>query len=156
MKKEKETKTEADTKPEETTETVEKTEEVSQEEILSQKVEALEKEIADLKDRDLRRQADVENFKKRLVREKEDAVLFANSRLISDLLEFMDNLERTISAAKSGGDAVSICQGVELIQSQLLGALGKNWGLEKIESTGKEFDPQEHEACMMEVDPSLV
>ena len=72
------------------------------------------------------------------------------------LLSFsVSSLERTISAAKSGGDATSICQGVELIQSQLLGALGKNWGLEKIESTGKEFDPQEHEACMMEVDSSL-
>ena len=122
---------------------------------LSAKVESLEKEIAELKDQMLRRQAETENFKKRLIREKEDAVQFANASLISDLLEFMDNLERTIDAAKKGSDAKAIGEGIEMIQSQILSTLNKNWGLEKIESTGKEFNPAEHEACMMETDPSL-
>lgn len=122
---------------------------------LLEKIQTLEKEKADIKDQMIRHQADLENFKKRLLREKEDAVLFANTKLITDLLEFLDNLDRTISAAKQGGDAKSICDGVEIIQNQLLSSLNKNWGLEKIESEGKEFDPAVHEAYMMEVDSKL-
>lgn len=129
--------------------------EISQEEILSEKVKSLETAIEQLKERDIRRQADTDNFKKRLLREKDEAVQFANTKLIMDMLEFLDNLERTIAVAKQGGDASSICQGIQLIQDQLLGTLSKNWGLEKIDCVGKEFDPQEHEACMMETNAEV-
>ncbi len=103
----------------------------------------------------LRRQAESENFKKRIVREKEEAVQFANTSLIKDLLEFMDNLERTVDAAKKESNAKAIADGIGMIQSQLLSTLDKNWGLKKIESSGKEFNPELHEACMVETDASL-
>ena len=124
-------------------------------EALKEKVNELEAEIADLKDQNIRRQADTENYRKRLVREKEEAVLFANTKLISDLLQFMDNLERAISAAKSGGDVKVLTEGIEMIQSQLLGTLDRNWGLKAIDALNQEFDPNKHEACMQVVDPSL-
>lgn len=117
--------------------------------------EDLEKKCSELKDQMLRHQAELENYKKRLVREKEEAVLFANSKLIEDLLEFMDNLERAISAAKAGGDIKALTDGITLIQSQLISTLGKNWGLEPIDCVGKDFNPEEHEACMAVVDESL-
>ena len=138
------------------TETVEDTvEEVSQEELLEQKVKELEEEKASLNDQMLRQRADLENYRKRLIREKEDAVLFANTRLIEDLLQFVDNLERAIQAAKNGGDAKALSDGVEMIRDQLLSSLEKNWGLEKIDPKGCEFNPDEHEACMAVTDPEL-
>lgn len=151
MKEDKEEKKEQEEKEK----SVEEKKKNSKKEDLSAKVEALSKEIEELKDQMLRRQAETENFKKRLIREKEDAVQFANASLIKDLLEFLDNLERTIDVAKKDANAKAIADGIEIIQSQLLSTLSKNWGLEKIESTGKEFDPQLHEACMMETDSSL-
>jgi molecular chaperone GrpE len=138
--------------PEEET-TVEET--VSETEILEEKVKTLEEENAKLTDQMLRQRADLENYRKRLIREKEDAVLFANTRLIEDLLQFLDNLERAISAAKNGGSVEALAEGVEMIRDQLLSSLEKNWGLEKIDPKGCEFNPDEHEACMATVDPEL-
>ncbi len=130
-------------------------EEVSQEEILKGKVEELEAANAELKDQMLRRQAELDNFRKRLIRDKEDAIQFANENLIRDLLTFLDNMERAISACKQGGDVKSLIEGLEMTQSQLMSTLDKNWGLKAIDSVGQEFDPSLHEACMMAVDESL-
>lgn len=135
-------------------ETVE-TEVVSQEEILGNRVKELETELASCKDRMLRNQAELENYKKRLLREKEDAVLYSNTKLIEDLLQFLDNMERAIAASKNGENFKALCDGVQMTQSQLLSTLDKNWGLKKIECAGMEFDPSKHEACMAVVDPEL-
>ena len=133
----------------------EQVEEVSQEEILSQKVDELEKANAELKDQMLRRQAELENYRKRLIRDKEEAVQFANESLIRDILGFLDNMDRALAAAKNGGDLNALVEGFSMTQNQLLSTLDKNWGLKEIESVGKEFDPSLHEACMMTVDESL-
>ena len=138
---------------EETTEEV--TEEVSKEEMLTLKVAELEQANADLKDQMLRRQAELENYKKRLIRDKEEAVQFANAKLINDLLVFLDNLDRALATAKTGSDINALIEGLEMAQGQLYGTLDKNWGLKAIESVGQEFDPMFHEACMMAVDESL-
>ncbi|MBQ6671857.1 MAG: nucleotide exchange factor GrpE [Spirochaetales bacterium] len=130
-------------------------EEVSQEEILKNKVEELEKANAELKDQMLRRQAELENYRKRLIRDKEEAVQFANESLIRDILGFLDNMDRALAAAKNGGDLNALVEGFSMTQNQLLSTLDKNWGLKEIESVGKEFDPSLHEACMMTVDESL-
>ncbi len=130
-------------------------EEVSQEEILQNKVEELEKANAELKDQMLRRQAELENYRKRLIRDKEEAVQFANESLIRDILGFLDNMDRALAAAKNGGDLNALVEGFSMTQNQLLSTLDKNWGLKEIESVGKEFDPSLHEACMMTVDESL-
>lgn len=131
------------------------TEEVSQEEILQAKVAELEAANAELKDQMLRRQAELENYRKRLIRDKEEAVQFANESLIRDILGFLDNMERALTAAKNGGDVNALIEGFEMTQNQLLSTLDKNWGLKAIESVGHEFDPSLHEACMMTVDKNL-
>ncbi len=133
----------------------EQVEEVSQEEILKAKVEELEKANAELKDQMLRRQAELENYRKRLIRDKEEAIQFSNENLIKDLLGFLDNMDRALSAAKSSGDVNGLIEGFEMTQNQLLSTLDKNWGLKAIDAVGKEFDPSLHEACMMAVDESL-
>ena len=130
-------------------------EEVSQEEILQAKVAELEAANAELKDQMLRRQAELENYRKRLIRDKEEAVQFANESLIRDILGFLDNMERALTAAKNGGDVNALIKGFEMTQNQLLSTLDKNWGLKAIESVGQEFDPSLHEACMMTIDESL-
>lgn len=119
------------------------------------KIKELEQLLNENKDQMLRHQAELENYKKRLIREKEEAVLFANTKLIEELLQFMDNLERASSAAKTSGDVKALTDGIEMIQNQLLSALNKNWGLEKIATDNVEFNPQEHEACMAVVDENL-
>ena len=133
----------------------EQVEEVSPEEILQAKVEELEKANAELKDQMLRRQAELENYKKRLIRDKEEAIQFSNENLIKDLLGFLDNMDRALAAAKNGGDLNGLVEGFEMTRDQLLSTLDRNWGLKAIESVGKEFDPSLHEACMMAVDESL-
>ena len=130
-------------------------EEVSQEEILQNKVAELEAANAELKDQMLRRQAELENYRKRLIRDKEEAVQYANESLIRDILGFLDNMDRALAAAKNGGDINALIEGFEMTQNQLLSTLDKNWGLKGIESVGQEFDPSLHEACMMTIDESL-
>ncbi len=133
----------------------EQAEEVSQEEILQNKVAELEAANADLKDQMLRRQAELENYRKRLIRDKEEAVQFANESLIRDILGFLDNMDRALAAAKNGGDLNALIEGFEMTQNQLLSTLDKNWGLKGIDSVGQEFDPALHEACMMTIDENL-
>ena len=142
-------------KKEKTEEKKVKTEKKTEKPDFELKIKTLEEELASCKDQMLRHQADLENYKKRLIREKEEAVNFANTRLIEELLVFMDNLERASMAAKTSGDVKALTEGIEMIQSQLLSALNKNWGLEKIASENVEFDPSQHEACMAVVDDSL-
>ena len=144
-----------ETVAEEEAATEEQTEEVSQEELLQNRVAELEAANAELKDQMLRRQAELENYRKRLIRDKEEAVQFANENLIRDLLGFLDNMERALAAAKNTGDVKGLIEGFEMTQGQLLSTLDKNWGLKAIESVGQEFDPSLHEACMMAVDESL-
>ena len=130
-------------------------EEVSREEILEAKVAELEAANAELKDQMLRRQAELENYRKRLIRDKEEAVQYANESLIRDILGFLDNMDRALAAAKNGGDLNALIEGFEMTQNQLLSTLDKNWGLKGIDSVGQEFDPSLHEACMMAIDESL-
>lgn len=121
---------------------------------LNTKVGELEAEVASMKDQMLRKQADVENFRKRLIRDKDDAVQYANTKLINDLLQPLDDFDRAIAAAESTKDFQTMFDGIVMVRKQLFGMLERNWGLHQIEAVGKEFDPVEHEACMMVEDPS--
>ena len=118
---------------------------------LEAEVNRLTEELEKQKDQFMRKLADMDNYRKRLVREKETAVLFANEKLINDLIPILDDFDRAIDAAQTTTDVASYVEGIKLIQAQLLGMLDKNWGLKVMESTvGKEFSPHDHEACMME------
>ncbi len=117
---------------------------------LKESVEKLEITNADLKDQLLRKQADFDNFRKRMFREKEDAIKYANSNLLSDLVSVIDDFERAIGSGESSKDFDSFLSGFRLIEKQFVGMLERNWGLKRMETVGQEFDPQKHEALMME------
>ena len=114
---------------------------------LTAKVKELEETVAKMKDDDLRRMADTENYKKRLRTEKENAVKYANEALISDLLEPLDNFSRAIESASQSKDFEAMKTGVVMVNDQMLQRLKTNWGLEMIDSkVGTPFDPNRMEA----------
>ena len=120
---------------------------------LEAEVEKLSKELVEEKETYLRKIADMDNYRKRLVREKEVAVQYANERLIQDLIPIIDDFDRAIEAGAQTTDVRTYADGVKLIQKQLLDMLNRNWGLMRMEDIlGKEFSPHEHEAMMMEED----
>ncbi|PIP20154.1 MAG: nucleotide exchange factor GrpE, partial [Candidatus Omnitrophica bacterium CG23_combo_of_CG06-09_8_20_14_all_40_11] len=99
-------------------------------------------------DRLLRLQADFDNTRKRLDREKQDFVKFANEGIILELLNILDDLERTVALAESKHqDLPAFLKGVEMILSHLYEML-KEYGIKPIEAQGKLFDPNYHEALM--------
>lgn len=91
--------------------------------------------------------AEMDNMKKRFEREKSNLVKFGNEKVLSGLLEVVDNLDRTVDAIANDEDekVKNIYQGVEMVRTQFLGVLKSN-GLEKIEALGEIFDPNFHEA----------
>lgn len=112
-------------------------------------------EIAALKEENLRDRADLENWRRRMIRDKEDSIRFANERLINDLLGPLDDFQRALEAAEETKDFSKIHDGVVLVNEQIYSTLQKNWGLERIEAVGKEFDPNEHEAYQVVEDEKL-
>ena len=122
---------------------------------LKEQLETAQSELASLKEQMLRDRADLENYRKRLIRDKEDSIKFANENLIKDLLQPLDDFSRALEAAESTKDYAKVHDGVVMVNSQLYSTLEKNWGLQKIESVGKEFNPEEHEAYMVVTDDSL-
>lgn len=114
------------------------------------RVEALEKENADLKDQLLRRAADFDNYRKRMIKEKQEAFDYANVALLQDLLESIDNLERTVAAAEGATDAKSIADGVKMISASLVGMLENKYNLTTYGAAGEAFNPDEHEALRSE------
>jgi molecular chaperone GrpE len=117
---------------------------------LEEKIKQLESENSDLKNQYLRKQADFENFRKRMFREKEDAIKYANSNLLLDLVTIIDDFERAIKAGEGSEDIESFRQGIELIEKQLTGTLERKWGLKRFDSEGEVFDPEKHEAIATE------
>lgn len=98
-------------------------------------------------DRLLRTTADFDNYKKRALREKQDAVKFANEALLQKLIPVMDNFEMAMAAAASsqGNPSQSLQAGVNMILAQFKSVLGEA-GLEEVDASGKPFDPNFHEA----------
>ena len=115
---------------------------------LKKKIDEKEKEAKENYDRLLRAVADLENYKKRAAREKEEWVKFANEDLIKAILPAIDNLERAVNHSEKVVDVQGLVEGVKLTIQQLLQALGK-FGLSSVESVGKPFDPAVHEAMLV-------
>jgi molecular chaperone GrpE len=107
---------------------------------------AARKLATDNHDRYLRMAADLENFRRRTVREKDELRLFAASRVLEDLLPGLDNLSLGLAAARQpNADLKTLTGGVELVLQQLKAALAAH-GLTEINPAGKAFDPHQHEA----------
>lgn len=115
-----------------------------------EKIEKLEKENAELKDQLLRRAADFDNYRKRVIKEKAEAVEYANSNLLADLLESLDNFDRTVDAAATATDAQSIADGIKMINTALVSMLETKYGLTSFGKPGEPFCPEEHEALRSE------
>jgi molecular chaperone GrpE len=98
-------------------------------------------------DRLLRTTADFDNFKKRAAREKQEAIRFANESLLEKLVPVLDNFDMALAASQAEGaeTSQSLQTGVAMIHQQLKSALMEA-GLEEINATGQNFDPNWHEA----------
>ena len=121
---------------------VEENKELTPMEQLQEQIRLKDEEIANQKDTFLREKAELENFKKRLTKEKDDFVQFANERLLQELIQIEDNLERALEVPNATLE--SLKEGVEMIQKQFSTFL-KNQKVEPIEAIGKAFDPTLHE-----------
>jgi len=111
----------------------------------------LQEELSSLKDQYLRKLADYENFRKRMFREKDDAVQFANSSLIVDLIGVIDDFDRAAASADAHGhDYAALHDGVRMIHTRLIGLLEGKYGLKRFDSAGQVFDPNLHEAIASE------
>src|SRR5512136_1602843 len=80
---------------------------------------ALEAEVAGLRDRLLRTQADFDNFRKRMLREREESARYANAALLSDLLAVIDDFERAIRSAEESRDFAVFLEGVSMIERRM-------------------------------------
>ncbi|MCI5831248.1 MAG: nucleotide exchange factor GrpE [Treponema sp.] len=111
-----------------------------------EKIAALEAENAELKEEVKRRMADFENYRKRAIQEKQDAFDYANTSLLKDLLESLDNFDRTVEAAATATDPKSIADGVSMINKSLISMLENKYGLIAYGAAGEAFNPDLHEA----------
>jgi len=131
----------------------EKTVSLKEAEYLSLKAES--ERAKEYWDKILRLQADFENTRKRLDKEKQDFVKFANEGIVIGLLNILDDLERTVEIAQSKHQELPIfLKGVEMILAHLYDLL-KEHGVRPIEAEGKVFDPHLHEALMQVEDKEL-
>lgn len=105
----------------------------------------LQEEVTRLRDQALRERAEFENTRKRLQRDKEEAIGFANSRLLERLLPVLDNFELGLSAARQSAGDSAIVSGMSMVQKQLEDFL-REQGLQPIDAVGQKFDPNLHEA----------
>jgi molecular chaperone GrpE len=111
-----------------------------------QQLAAARREAAENYDRYVRSVAELDNFRKRAIRDREDAAHRASTRVLEDLLPVLDNLAFALQAAKvPGAELKTLVGGVEMIGQQLRGALAGH-GLTEIAPLGRPFDPNQHEA----------
>ena len=118
----------------------------SQEEKTPEELLALAKaEIEELKTQALYKQAEFENYRKRTVKEKADLILNGSKSAVIALLPIVDDLERALPSMKKAEDVAAVAEGVELIYQKFLKALA-GLGVKQIDTEGKDFDVDMHEA----------
>jgi len=121
-------------------------------ETLTQKLQDKENEAAENYDKYLRAVAELENYKKRAVRDRADSLKFGQENLIKDILPLMDSLDRAMEHACKSNDFEAFKEGLQLLQNQLSGCLGRQ-GVEPIEAAGRDFDPNVHDAVLQVESP---
>ncbi len=119
--------------------------ESAQLEELQKSLTAKTEEAKGLQDKYLRLAAEFENYKRLSLREQRESSLFANERILKDLLPIIDNLERAVRVAKELPSGNGLLQGVELTLKQFAETLAK-YGVTVVPSIGEPFDPAHHQA----------
>ncbi|MBE0523074.1 MAG: nucleotide exchange factor GrpE [Methanosarcinales archaeon] len=114
---------------------------------MDKEIEATKKRADEYLDSLQHLQAEFDNYKKRVDKEKKDLIEYANSDLISELIDVMENLERGVASARDSDDIESVVKGMEMVCTLLKGIL-ESKGLRPIEAAGQKFDPYYHEAMM--------
>jgi len=128
-------------------------------------IAGLETQLADTRDQLLRKAAEFENFRKRMNQEKQSSIEYANQSLLLDIIPIIDDFERAIQSGEkclqsndsqvSLTDYTGLLEGVKMIEKRLSGQLETKWGLKRFNSTGELFNPNIHEAVMMEKSPDV-
>ncbi|NIZ19853.1 nucleotide exchange factor GrpE [Entomospira culicis] len=116
---------------------------------LSETIAKLTQEKAELQDLSIRKQADFENYRKRMSKEKIESIQYANADLIEKMLDVLDNFERAKKAAQENNDIQAVIQGIDLIENNLIALLNSK-GLTKLKSLQEPFNPDHHLAIAME------
>ena len=115
--------------------------------ILEKDLQKTKDELAEEKDKFVRLQAETDNFRKRLSREKEEFSQYANERLFKELIPIFDNFERALE--DTSNDTKSLKEGLEMILKQFSSFLEKE-KVEQIKAIGEKFDPTVHEVLTSE------
>jgi molecular chaperone GrpE len=97
----------------------------------------------------LRSVADLDNYRKRMAREKDDAIRFANANFLERLIPILDNFELGLQAAKASGGQSAVVDGMSMVSRQLQDFL-TSCGIETIDAVGQVFNPNIHEAIAQE------
>jgi len=112
---------------------------------MEEQLAAAKKEAAGNYDRYVRALADLENFRRRVTREKDELRQFASASLLQSLLPVLDNLQLGLAAAQQQTDTKSIVDGVSMVLEQFKAVLDRH-GLKEVNPTGQKFDPHQHES----------
>lgn len=122
-------------------------------------LETLEQQLANVKEQLLRKAADFENYKRRAESDIQGIIRLANENLVLAILPVVDDLERSLKAAKTADDVASLHKGVELIYQKLRKTL-ESHGVTPLETAGKPFDVHFHDALMQipkqDVEPNTI
>ncbi|MHB1688685.1 MAG: nucleotide exchange factor GrpE [Ignavibacteriaceae bacterium] len=117
------------------------------EEVNKEKIEYLEKEIQDFKDKLLRKAAEFENYKRRTENDQLNLIKYAAESFIVKLLPTVDDFERSLQHIENAKDIKAIKEGIKLVYDKLMKVLDDQ-GVKKIDSVGKPFDVHFHEALL--------
>ncbi len=126
----------------------EETTELTGEELLQKQLDEANEKVASLEDKYLRQVAEFDNYRKRTIKEKAELIKNGGERAIESILPVLDDFERAIRNMSKDESAADMLTGVELIYNKFIGILKQN-GLQKIETEGKDFDTDYHEAIAM-------
>ena len=119
--------------------------ELTAEEQLQKQLDEANEKVATLEDKYLRQVAEFDNYRKRTIKEKAELIKNGGERAIESILPVLDDFERAIKNMAKDESTADMLTGVELIYNKFVGILKQN-GLEKIETEGKDFDTDYHEA----------
>ena len=112
-------------------------------------LEILKEEVLDSKDKYLRLQAEFQNYKKRVEKQRTDLIKYSHGEVIKDILPIIDNFERAIDSAKDSENSESLIEGIELIKKSFDEFL-ENRKIEVVKTVGEKFDTKYHHAVMKE------